>query len=78
MKQKLNRRIFKPQIEINSSLTYKELKRMLAAEQRKDNQDLIKDILFNKLFARVVFAVCIGLNLIFIILGVLNYLEILG
>ncbi|HAG52664.1 MAG TPA: hypothetical protein DCL21_02645 [Alphaproteobacteria bacterium] len=78
MKQKLNRRIFKPQIEINSSLTYKELKQMLAAEQRKDNQDLIKDILFNKLFARVVFAVCIGLNLIFIILGVLNYLEILG
>lgn len=78
MKQKLNRRIFKPQIEINSSLTYKELKQMLAAEQRKDNQELIKDILFNKLFARVVFAVCIGLNLIFIILGVLNYLEILG
>jgi len=78
MKQKLNRRIFKPQIEINSSLTYKELKQMLAAEQRKDNQELIKDILFNKLFARVVFAVCIGLNVMFIVLGILNYLEIIG
>jgi len=78
MSQKVNKRIFNQKSMLDSNLSYKELKQLLAQEKRIDNKEKIKEILYNKIFAKVIFAMCIGLNILFIVLGVLNYMGILG
>lgn len=76
MNKKVNKRIFKS--EVSSDLSYKELKEILKKEQRQDNKKVIKDILSNKIFAKTVFAICIGLNVMFIGLAILNYIGMVG
>jgi len=77
MTKKVNRRVFNSQAGISNSLSYRELKKMLNQEKRIDNKSKIKEILYNKIFAKVVFALCIGLNVLFITLGILNYMGII-
>tara|TARA_Y100001960_G_C14778703_1_gene885039 strand:- start:2029 stop:2259 length:231 start_codon:yes stop_codon:yes gene_type:complete len=76
MNKKVNKRIFKS--EIDQNLSYKELKAILKKEQRHDTKQEIKEIISNKLFAKTVFVICIGLNILFITVGILNYLGLVG
>jgi|TARA_Y100001960_G_C14646257_1_gene813511 Na+/melibiose symporter-like transporter len=78
MNKKLNKRIFKPKTNISSDLSYNELRKLLKEEQRKENKEAIKEIISNKIFAKVVFTICIFLNLLFLTLGSLNYFNIIG
>lgn len=78
MNRKINKRIFKSDSDIINNLSYKQLKNMLELEKRTDSKAAIKELLFNKVFAQSVFAICIGLNIIFLGLATLNYFGMIG
>jgi hypothetical protein len=75
MTNKTNKRVFKS--DITADMSYKELKDALKNEKRKIIKADIKEIISNKIFAKVVFSICILLNLLFLTLAVLNYLGLL-
>tara|TARA_Y100000590_G_C15668020_1_gene995201 strand:+ start:193 stop:435 length:243 start_codon:yes stop_codon:yes gene_type:complete len=76
--RKLNKRVFSPKTRINKDLSYSELRVLLKQEQRHDSKAVIKEMIANKIFAKIVFAICILLNVLFVTLATLNYLEIIG
>lgn len=74
-----NKRIFSDKnYQVENSMSYKDLKELLKKEKRQEDSKIIREMLFNKIFARAVFVICIGLNLFFVTLGILNYLGMIG
>ncbi|MCP4355351.1 MAG: hypothetical protein GY793_06895 [Proteobacteria bacterium] len=79
MGHKSNRRILtQNEYQAEPSMKLKDLRKVLEKEKREEHSKIIKEIIFNRFFARIVFAVCILLNLVFITLGVLDYFKLIG
>ncbi|MCP4354078.1 MAG: hypothetical protein GY793_00325 [Proteobacteria bacterium] len=74
MNYKNNRRFWaEDKYHAEPNMKLGELKQILKNEKREDNSQVIKEVIFNRLFARTVFIICILLNLVFVTLGILDY-----
>lgn len=74
MKQHKNRRtIIHDDYQLDTGMNVKELGRILKIEKREDNIKLIKELIFNKVFAKTIHLIAISLSILFVILGVLNH-----
>lgn len=73
MKQQENRRISADnEYAVNNNMNIKELKEILELEKREDNIQIIKELMFDKMFAKAMFICGVALSVLFVILGILN------